>query len=395
MIASILITLAVFTYCMLIDSMPATVLTITQYAPYGIFSFGMFMALQFNRSRIFFVMLTLTIGYIAINSLWYSPNVNIAISFFIPLNILIFSFLKERGYLSLWGLLRFSFVIIEGCLLIWIYLGGGNEIITNLIRPIIPYNFNVNMHQYAIILFFFTGLVLLLKAILKRAFLEPFLLGVLALSFVALNSIENDILLQIFFSGGGIILISAIIQLTYNMSYLDELTNLPGRRALKEAMLKLSGGYVIAMVDIDFFKKFNDKHGHDVGDEVLRMVAANIKQVNGNGKAFRYGGEEFTILFPGKSIEEALPYLEEVRQVIEKRAFILRGKNRPKDKPKTVTKSNNPTKKLHVTISIGAAEKTNETKVPQDVMKNADKALYRAKMKGRNRVFPPIRSAVK
>ncbi|KAB3529819.1 GGDEF domain-containing protein [Alkaliphilus serpentinus] len=168
------------------------------------------------------------------------------------------------------------------------------------------------------------------------------------------------------------------------MSYLDELTGLPGRRALKEAMLKLSGNYVIAMLDIDFFKKFNDRYGHDVGDEVLKMVAANIKQVHGNGKAYRYGGEEFTILFPGKTVSEALPLLEEVRQIIEKRSFVLRGKNRPKNKPKTVTKNNGQQKKLSITISIGVAEKTNDTRLPQDVLKNADKALYRAKKKGRN-----------
>lgn len=86
------------------------------------------------------------------------------------------------------------------------------------------------------------------------------------------------------------------------MAYQDELTSLPGRRALKEYLLKLGSEYTIAMFDIDHFKKFNDTHGHDVGDQVLRMVASKLATVSGRGKSFRYGGEEFTLVFSEKSL---------------------------------------------------------------------------------------------
>ena len=86
----------------------------------------------------------------------------------------------------------------------------------------------------------------------------------------------------------------------YHKAYLDELTNLPTRRALKEEMLKLGNRYTIAMLDIDHFKKFNDTYGHTVGDQVLKFTAALMKSTGGGGKAFRYGGEEFVIIFPGK-----------------------------------------------------------------------------------------------
>ena len=60
------------------------------------------------------------------------------------------------------------------------------------------------------------------------------------------------------------------------MAYHDELTGLPGRRALNEALLRVGSRYAVAMVDVDHFKHFNDAYGHEVGDQVLRMVAAQL-----------------------------------------------------------------------------------------------------------------------
>jgi len=79
---------------------------------------------------------------------------------------------------------------------------------------------------------------------------------------------------------------------------------LPSRRALIERLPSLGRRYTVAMVDVDHFKNFNDTYGHDAGDQVLRMVASRLGEVSGGGTAFRYGGEEFTILFPGKGGKE-------------------------------------------------------------------------------------------
>ncbi|MDF9409810.1 GGDEF domain-containing protein [Pelotomaculum isophthalicicum JI] len=143
--------------------------------------------------------------------------------------------------------------------------------------------------------------------------------------------------------------------------------------------------YAIAMLDIDFFKKFNDTYGHDVGDNALRFVATMMKNVTGGGKIYRYGGEEFTIIFPGKGVDDAVPHLEKLRNKISKRGFILRGQNRPKKKPKNITPSNS-SKRLFLTVSIGVSEKTERNKTAEAVLKSADNALYRAKENGRNRI---------
>src|SRR3989449_8589709 len=89
------------------------------------------------------------------------------------------------------------------------------------------------------------------------------------------------------------------------------------------------------MVDVDHFKRFNDTYGHDAGDHVLRLVAARLAVAPGGGTAYRYGGEEFALVFPGKGQDECLPHLEELREIVETNRFTLRRGFRPRGKPKT------------------------------------------------------------
>ena len=131
----------------------------------------------------------------------------------------------------------------------------------------------------------------------------------------ALNILSSHVLLM---------LVVAIAHEAYLMAFRDELTGLPGRRALNERLQRLGRQYVLAMADVDHFKSFNDTHGHDVGDQVLKMVASRLRKVGGGGRAYRYGGEEFTLVFPGRSVEQCLPHLEAVRQAIEGYALQLR-----------------------------------------------------------------------
>ncbi|WP_277374925.1 GGDEF domain-containing protein [Pseudomonas sp. AA-38] len=192
--------------------------------------------------------------------------------------------------------------------------------------------------------------------------------------------------LQVMSSMVMLVLVAAVAHEAYQMAFRDELTGLPGRRALNERLQRLGRDYVIVMVDVDHFKKFNDTHGHDVGDQVLRLVASLLRKVGGGGKAYRYGGEEFTLLFPGKSLEQCMPHMEAVRLAIEQYRMQLRDKqNRPRDdrqgKQHRTGKSAN---EVSVTVSMGAAERQAQQRRPQEVIKEADNALYSAKAAGRN-----------
>ncbi|QXH51967.1 GGDEF domain-containing protein [Pseudomonas fakonensis] len=182
---------------------------------------------------------------------------------------------------------------------------------------------------------------------------------------------------------------AAVSHEAYQMAFRDELTGLPGRRALNERMQRLGRNYVIAMTDVDHFKKFNDTHGHDVGDQVLRLVASRLSKVTGGGRAYRYGGEEFALVFAGKTVEECLPHLEAVREMIANYAIQLRDQSsRPQDDSAGRQRRNGSANTtVSVTISIGVAERLVDHRNPEEVLKSADQALYSAKGAGRNCVM--------
>lgn len=182
---------------------------------------------------------------------------------------------------------------------------------------------------------------------------------------------------------------AAVAHEAYQMAFRDELTGLPGRRALNERMQRLGRNYVIAMTDVDHFKKFNDTHGHDVGDQVLRLVASRLSKVTGGGRAYRYGGEEFALVFAGKTAEECVPHVEAVREVIANYVMHLRDQNsRPQDDTSGRQRRDGSSGgTVSVTISIGVAERQVDHRNPEAVLKSADQALYSAKGAGRNCVM--------
>ena len=107
------------------------------------------------------------------------------------------------------------------------------------------------------------------------------------------------------------IVFGLLIRESYRLAFYDRLTALPGRRTLVKDMAKLGMKYSLAMVNIDFFKKFNNTYGHDTEDEVLKTVAS--AQVSGGAKAYRYGGKEFVLLFRSKGAEHAYLHTDILR----------------------------------------------------------------------------------
>jgi len=184
----------------------------------------------------------------------------------------------------------------------------------------------------------------------------------------------------------------AIIERSHWIAYHDELTGLPGRRAFNEALAGLGETYSIAMVDVDHFKNFNDTFGHDTGDQVLRNVAGHLARVTGDGKAYRCGGEEFAVLYPGVSLDDALFHAEKLRRTIQDDLFVARGparSTRKRSERRITCKVSRRRKKAvetSVTVSIGVAAAQPDAHDPHEVTKAADRALYSAKDLGRNRV---------
>lgn len=158
----------------------------------------------------------------------------------------------------------------------------------------------------------------------------------------------------------------------------DALTGLFNRGYLMDqmAMLKPNSKFAIIMMDIDFFKQFNDTHGHKAGDEVLKRVARVLgDKTRGNDVLARYGGEEIVLLM--KDVDSNLAERAEIlrRSVLE--SHTTRYERRKEDK----------FSHLAVTISVGVASSLGKKDAtPDDIMVLADQALYQSKQEGRNKV---------
>ncbi len=177
------------------------------------------------------------------------------------------------------------------------------------------------------------------------------------------------------------ILFHAIFFMYWQRVYLDELTQIANRRALDETLSSLTGDYTLAMIDIDHFKKFNDTFGHDAGDDVLKVVAKTLEANAKKAKVFRYGGEEFTLLYKNIDLQEAFAYADELKDIIAQREFYIRQKSQRERKDRGKV-THHDKKKVQITISIGLAD--GDHKTPQETIKIADKGLYAAKEAGWN-----------
>ena len=230
------------------------------------------------------------------------------------------------------------------------------------------------------------GIVVIIAFALRRSAFEGSLIWALLACAAALIGRRGPDSATLFFAAAQLAFLVGFFEDSYRLAFHDELTGLPGRRALDETLRSLGGTFTIAMVDIDHFKRFNDRHGHDAGDQVLRMVSDNLARTAG-GRAYRYGGEEFAIVFPGKEMTEVRNELDALRASIADRRFALRAPDRPKIKPDKPKKKASSAKRVTTTVSIGAAGSNSRRRSPSSVLKAADKALYRAKRAGRNRLI--------
>jgi diguanylate cyclase (GGDEF)-like protein len=369
---------------------------LTLYAPYAIIAFAGLLSLRFGRSRVIYILSAIGLAYLGTNFYLEDGRDNFAAkvvfhatSILLPLNLLIFIVLREKKLLSFHSILRFGFILLQVAITAWVILTKQESVIRFLTQDIFSNHYFPKAHvsQLAIIImalgFIFIGVSIFFQNTpIKNGFL-----GAMIAVFFACNFVGTANNFPVYISVACIIFTISLIQDSHNMAYLDDLTGLMARRALNEYMKMLGRRYSIAMLDVDFFKKFNDTFGHDMGDQVLRMVGSKIGKIRGGGKAFRYGGEEFTVIFPRKKMEQVATHLDELRQAIKKHKFVIRGKGRPKkskwgkkERGKKIVGRN-----VSVSISIGVAERCNGLRTADDVIKAADKALYKAKKMGRNR----------
>jgi diguanylate cyclase (GGDEF)-like protein len=306
----------------------------------------------------------------------------------LPLNLLAVSLLPERGPFTVQGIAHWAAIVIQPAAVIQLLKSGNARLFGFLdvgflgsARPAWT-----NVPDVSLLLFAVVFGVLLARYIWRPDAERNTVVWVIVACFMALGPGFGGLESTTYLATAGLMIIVSVADTSYRLAFQDALTGLPTRRGMYELIYQTSHAhYTVGMIDVDHFKAFNDKHGHDVGDQVLRMVAAVMAKVGGGGKAFRYGGEEFAVIFPGKRVEQTQENLEKLRATIAGRVFVIRGPGRPRKRPDN-PKPADKRQALKVTVSIGAADNTfNEHEQPDEVIKAADEALYAAKQAGRNR----------
>ena len=363
---------------------------LVKFFPVTVFGIGLAVSAFFRRSRLFFALLVMALSQSAFA--WVMPRLSVdsarivanGVAILLPLNLLVLSFLRERGIISPAGRRRLAMVTLQVMSVAILCMPAVAHIAAQLRRAFIPLIFSQwsRLSQPALLAFFLAMAVMTVLLLRRYKAVESSLLWSVVAAFIALRATGTSHLDGVYFAAGGLALIVALIETSYAMAYLDELTQLPSRRSLNEALLKLGDTYSIAMLDVDHFKKFNDSYGHESGDQALRLVASRLSHITGGGKAYRYGGEEFAIVFPNKSSEEVFVYLDRMRRVIEQSVFTVRGADRRRKGKSGIGRG--AKKQTNVTVSIGLAATNGDKLAPAEVLRMTDQALYKAKAKGRN-----------
>ncbi len=387
--------------------LPASVRT---WLPWGVLVLGAMLAAAFSRGRIFFALCTLALAYLGASqwmtngmtsgitggmtgglSAWPARAVYTAMCVFVPVNLALFAIFRERGIFNGHGGNKALLIVLQVIVTAWIGLERQAVPLDLVAQPFLPVWLvrGTPLPHAGLLLLSIAFAVVLAKALLWRSPIDVAVAGALYAFGAAADGAARPEFFSAYLLAAALILTIGMLQDSYRMAFRDELTGLPSRRALGDRMLGLGRRYAIAMVDVDHFKKFNDTYGHDVGDQVLRMVSAKMRHVAGGGRPYRYGGEEFTIVFPSQGIEEAQPHLEALRAQIADYRMAIRAPDRPKrtqtGKRRRAGAGKAP-RDVSVTVSIGVAQRTERLDTPEKVIQSADKALYRAKKAGRNRV---------
>ncbi len=358
--------------------------------PFTVTAAALLLGWRFNRSRLVFAIALLALTEYLLLKGVEAPRDRFyyqAMTFLLPINLALVALLPERGTLTPAGLMRWVLLGVQVLVVVFLAQSLSTKALGFLTTQLLPARWTAwtPVNQPSIVAFLAIGALLFMAWLREpqspvRGYFYALMAVFAALSWPAAGAGQ-----EIWLATAGLILVVAVIEASYMMAYRDGLTELPGRRALNEALPRLSGQFTVAMVDVDHFKRFNDTYGHDAGDHVLRLVAARLAQSPGGGTAYRYGGEEFALVFPGKGQDECLPHLEELREIVETSRFTMRRRFRPRVKPKN-DKGRKTRPGITITVSIGVAERNHRNTSPDQVVQAADKALYRAKEAGRNRV---------
>jgi diguanylate cyclase (GGDEF)-like protein len=362
--------------------------------PYIVLVFGLVFGWYFASSRMMLSLLVLALADRAnvllpasdADPTFVGHTVFAITTFLVPINLLAFSILKEDAISTVRGIARLILVLAQPFLLLWLCLPDQQELARSFTQTFVPLavtNWTV-LPQPALFAFAIAFALQSVRFALHRDPLEGGSIWALVAVFLAYHGTQYGWQPTNFFTTAGLILFVTLIQASYQRTYRDELTGIPGRLAYEEASSRLRTGYSVAIIGIDKLKQHTSTHGKSVGDQILKEIAPKIQAACAGGQVFRISGEELTLLFPGTSAVQTLGPLEQMRKIVETTMLCLRGRERVWEDTRGTRKVGTRDCELPVTLSIGVAEHTGDTSSLSLVTKSAYRALYEAKGAGGN-----------
>ncbi len=315
-----------------------------------------------------------------------------AISFLLPFNLCVFAFMKKRGDMTRQGIWFLGAILLQGCGVTFIYQykssGFGAFLEYSSMKwallERIPLS-QLTLFAFGIAFVYYLFLYIRTRGVIERAFCWALISIFYALALGRIGPVSS-----IYFSTAGLIFVISVIENIYVGGFQDEVTELPTGKGLRGILSRLDTGYTLALIEVDNFERLKDNHGRRVSKQVLRSVGSKLTSVTGGGKPFRYRGKVFAVVFPGMFLQDMLPHIEELRQLIKKSGPILQSQKSPGKKPKKLKRVEILANKVPVTVSIGVAERSNADMSPQQAILKAEEALGTAKREGHDRMSPPF-----
>ncbi len=369
-----------------------------QIYPLIVIGAAVLIGLLFKRMWLMLVILVLAVADRAL--LYSAANISVAteggdllyhaISFLLPCNLCVFAFMKRRGDMTRQSIAFLVAILLQGGAVAFIYqyrsLGFGAFLQDSSLKWALLKH--IPLSQLALFAFglafaYYLFLYIRTKGVIERAFCWA-----LISIFYALASGKIGPESSIYFSTAGLIFVISVIENIYSEGFQNEITDLPTGKSMLGILSQLNTGYTVAMIEVDNFKRLRGNHGRRVSKQVLRSIGEKLTRVTGGGKPFHYGGEVFAVVFPGMFLQDTLPHLEELRQLIKKPGPIPPDEKSPRRKPKKLKRIEILANKVPVTVSIGVGERSDADMTPHQAIKKAEKALLTAKNEGRDRMQP-------
>ena len=289
---------------------------LVRFFPLAVFGTGLALSAFFRRSRLFFALLVLFLAELTFAFVLphLAPRTSLitvnAVALLLPLTCWSWHFSKSAALFRRPG--ANACMVAAQIVAIWVLclpaLAKAASQIGRVFAPLALSRWS-GLSQSALLAFLLSAVVITFPLVRRYKAVESSLLWSLVAAFVALRTAAVTHLDGVFFAAGGLALIVALIETSYAMAYLDELTQLPSRRSLNEALLKLGDSYSIAMLDVDHFKNFNDNYGHEAGDQALRMVASRLSQSAAAAALIAMAAKNLPSCFPARRRKKSLSIL--------------------------------------------------------------------------------------